>query len=106
MIVSPGINIFKSARQRLSVNKNENTLGLMIIKRVSGNEIIAHAKIPLETVCLSPATLFCVLKRINILEIVMGIPDAVTVSKSPKTDKAIWYTPSDSEPSRLDKKIL
>lgn len=37
---------------------------------------------------------------------VIGIPDAVIVIKTPKTDSAIWYIPTPCAPKNLDKNIL
>lgn len=83
-------------REFLKIKKNN----------VSGTLIRREVKMPAETTLFSPLGLPAVRDLIIKRETVMGIPEAERVINTPIRERAIWYRPSPSDPTVLDKKIL
>lgn len=91
--------------QRSSANIKENaSLNIKNVKTIG----IAKTSVennPAEITLSTFNGLFSALYLDINLETVIGVPEAQTVNKSPKTERATWYIPIPSDPIVLDIKI-
>ena len=89
-----------------SANKNDNELLKIKNIKTIGRAKIRVEKSPAEITLSTFNGLFSALYFVISLETVIGVPDAHTVNKRPKTERATWYIPIPSAPIVLDIKIL
>ena len=101
----PGIIIFNIGKHLGSEKSKFINPLLEKTNSVKGTHSKKESSIPAEITPWTLSNLFSDLYFIIILETVIGIPDDVTVIKSPRTEREIWYKPSPSAPKVLDRKI-
>ena len=94
-----------TAKPRLSENKKDTVCGNSPKIRVTGRVSARDKNSPELTARRSSKGLFSALLLEIKRETVIGIPPVPSVRKTEKIDRATWYKPSPSAPSRRERTI-